>query len=111
MNNLAVLFQKERDPRALATAEKAYQLNSSDPLFADTLGWILMESGDLKRSAALLKQAVTSAPNSASMRYHYAVALWKGGDAAGARKELDAALKSKAPFPERSEAKALLAKL
>ena len=112
LNNVAVLYQQERDPRAAASAEKAYQLNPDDPSVADTLGWVLVDSGsDLKRGAAILKQAVAGAPRSASIRYHYAVALWKSGDSAGARKELDAALKTGGVFPEQSQAKALLAKL
>ncbi len=112
LNNLAVLYQQDHDPRAVASAEKAHQLNPDDPAVADTLGWILVEGGgDLKRGTTILKQAITGAPRSASIRYHYAVALWKGGDNAGARKELDAALKTGGAFPEQGQAKALRAKL
>lgn len=65
LNNLAVLYQQEHDPRAAAIAEKAYQLNPDDPLVADTLGWVLVDSGsDLKRGAAILKQAVAGASRS-----------------------------------------------
>ncbi len=112
LNNLAMLYQQEHDPRAMPSAEKAYQLNPDDPAVADTLGWILVEGGsDLKRGTIILKQAVTGAPRLASIRYHYAVALWKGGNSADARKELDAALKAGGAFPEQEQAKALRAKL
>ena len=67
--------------------------------------------GDLKRGTTILKQAVAGAPRSASICYHYAVALWESGDSAGAREELDAVLKVGGAFPEQSQAKALRAKL
>jgi Flp pilus assembly protein TadD len=78
-----------KDSRALPTAEAAYKLASNEPAIIDTLGWILVEQGDAKRAAQLLQQASAKAPQASDIRYHLAMALFKTGDKAGARKEAE----------------------
>lgn len=87
LNNLANLYQEEEDPRALATAEKAYKLETDNPGIADTLGWILVKQGDPKRGLPLLEKAAARAPKQPEIRYHLAYALAKGGDVTRARRE------------------------
>lgn len=87
LNNLANLYQEEKDPRALATAEKAYKLQADNPGIADTLGWILVKQGDPKRGLPLLEKAAARAPKQPEIRYHLAYALAKGGDVTRARRE------------------------
>lgn len=87
LNNLANLYQEEKDPRALATAEKAYKLQTDNPGIADTLGWILVKQGDPKRGLPLLEKAAARAPKQPEIRYHLAYALAKGGDVTRARRE------------------------
>jgi len=111
LNNLAMLYYKERDVRARATAEKAYQLAPQHPMIADTLGWVLVEQGEAGRGLELLRKAKDAAPRAAEIRFHYAIALTKTGDKTQARKELQALLADKNPFPQREEAAALLAQL
>lgn len=112
LNNLAFAYQQSKDNRALPTAEAAYKLASNEPAIIDTLGWILVDQGgDAKRAAQLLKQATDKAPQSGDIRYHLAMALFKSGDKAGARKELEQALASNRPFPGADEARALLKQL
>jgi Flp pilus assembly protein TadD len=108
LNNLATLYQKEKDPRALATAEKALKLESDHPSILDTLGWILIEQGQLPRATELLRKAAEKAPKSGTIRYHLAVALSKGGDKANARKQLEAAISLGQAFKELDDAKAML---
>ena len=108
LNNLAMLYQEVGDPRALETAERAYRMSPDDPRVLDTLGWQLVQSGNASRGADLLRQALAKAPDATSLRYHYAAALAKSGDRAGARRELDGLLKSNKTFPEREQAQALL---
>jgi putative PEP-CTERM system TPR-repeat lipoprotein len=110
-NNLAVLYQREKDKRALTTAEQAYKLTPEHPVILDTLGWILVEQGQMGRGVELLRKAVEKAPKADSVRYHYAVALARTGKQPQAKQELDALIKSKRAFPELEDAKALLAKL
>lgn len=111
LNQLANAFQQTQDKRALATAEKAYKLMPDNPAIQDTLGWILLEQGQHSRALDLLKLAAAKAPNFQVIRYHYAVALHRMGQAAKARQELDAALAIKSPFPGRADAEALRKKL
>ncbi len=92
LNNLAWSYQQDKDKRALATAEKAQQLAGDNPTIMDTLGWILAEQNQVERALPILKKASDLAPKAADIRGHYAAALWKKGDKAAARKELQAAL-------------------
>ncbi len=108
LNNLASLYHKEKDPRALATAEQALKLAPTNPSVMDTVGWILVDQGPLPRAIDLLRKAAEAAPKVGAIRYHLAVALSKQGDKSGARKELEAAIASGDKFPELDAAKALL---
>jgi len=108
LNNLADLYQKEKDARALATAEQALKLAPDHPGIMDTLGWILVEQGQLPRATTLLRKAVDKAPKVGVFRYHLAVALSKSGDKANANKELEAAIATGQKFPELENAKAML---
>jgi putative PEP-CTERM system TPR-repeat lipoprotein len=111
LNNLAWLYLKEKDPKAKATAEQAYKLAPRSPQVKDTLGWILVQNGELVRGLDLLRQAVGLAPEDSTLRYHLAVALARTGDKTAARKELDQALRPGKPFPETEQAKKLLQEL
>ncbi len=108
LNNLAWAYQQEKDPRALATAEQANKLAPDTAPLMDTLGWMLVEQGDLKRGIPLLEKAVAKAPQANDIRYHLAAGLHKAGDKARARKELDKALADGKPFSQLEEARALL---
>jgi putative PEP-CTERM system TPR-repeat lipoprotein len=111
LNNLANLYQRENDGRALGTAEQAFKLAPDNPAVQDTLGWILVERGQAQRGLELLNKAVSKAPKSASMRYHQAVALARTGNKSGARKVLEKLLSDTQKFPDADAAKALLKSL
>jgi putative PEP-CTERM system TPR-repeat lipoprotein len=111
LNDLALLYQKEKDPRALATAEQAYQLKPDNPEIMDTLGWILVEQNNTVRGTELLQKATATAPTSTVIRYHWAAALAKSGDKAQARRELADLLAKNKAFPERLEVQELLRQL
>ena len=111
LNNLAWLYQQEKDTRALATAEQAYLLKPDSATIMDTLGWILVQQGDTARGLKLLKAASEKAPAATGIRYHWAAALAKSGDRAGARRELADLLVKNKKFPERQEAQELLKQL
>ncbi|MGO9446978.1 MAG: XrtA/PEP-CTERM system TPR-repeat protein PrsT [Thiobacillaceae bacterium] len=111
LNNLAGLYQREKDNRALATAEQAYRLAPNNSGVADTLGWILVDQGQLPRATELLVKAASMSPKVATIRYHYGVALAKAGRNAEAKKEIEAAIAMGQPFAESAEAKALLNRL
>lgn len=88
LNNLALLYQQQRDPRALPMAEKVHKLNPESPSHADTLGWILVQQGQHKRGLQLLEKAVAGSPSNPEIRFHYASALANSGQSVQARKEI-----------------------
>ena len=110
-NNLAWAYFKARDPRALKVAEEALKLRPNDPAINDTLGWILLQQGNVARGTELLGIAAKGLPNEPSVRYHYASALAKSGVRERARAELATALALGKPFADREQAVALLQEL
>lgn len=88
LNNLAVLYQEERDPRALPMAEKGYKHNPDNPAHIDTLGWILVQQGQSARGLQLIEKAAVRAPRHPEIRFHKAYALAKMGQVAQARQEI-----------------------
>lgn len=110
-NNLAQAYLQLKDKRALASAEQAAKLVPNHPAIMDTLGWVLVEQGDVARGLPLLQKAAAAAEGNGEIRYHYAAALSKSGDKAGARKELEQLLAKGNSFPQLDEARALLKQL
>ncbi len=95
LNNLAVLYQEESDPRALTMAEKVYKLNPDSPDHIDTLGWILVQQGQSARGLQLIEKAAAGAPRNPEIRFHKAYALAKAGQVAQARREISQLQKMK----------------
>ncbi|HQU16076.1 MAG: hypothetical protein B7Z66_08005 [Chromatiales bacterium 21-64-14] len=111
LNNLAWLYGEQGDPKALHYGREAYRLAPDQVETIDTLGWILVRQGQAKSGLTLLQKAVLQDPGNQEIRYHRAVALDKTGNAAAARADLETIIRSKAAFPSRSDAVALLKKL
>jgi putative PEP-CTERM system TPR-repeat lipoprotein len=82
LNNLAWLYQQQKDSRALVIAEQAYGIAPNNPIVLDTLGWILAEGGQRRRAEGLLKRAVHLAPDNADIRRHLEAILAKPDQAA-----------------------------
>jgi putative PEP-CTERM system TPR-repeat lipoprotein len=111
LNDLAWAMHRVGDKGALAYAERALKLAPRNPAVMDTLGSILLDSGELKRSLALLQQASALAPDASEIRFHFGLVLAKTGDKRGARRELERLLAAPGEFARRAEATALLATL
>jgi cellulose synthase operon protein C len=80
LNNLAWLYNRKGDARALATAERALEFAPESAHVMDTLGWILHQRGDNARALELISKAAGLAPDVAEIRYHHAVLLAETGD-------------------------------
>jgi putative PEP-CTERM system TPR-repeat lipoprotein len=111
LNNLANLYQRANDPRALGLAEKAYKIQPQDPAIQDTLGWLWVEKGRPEKGLELLAKAAGQAPKIPTIQYHYAVALARTGDKSKASSVLQRTLAGRTDFPEAKAAQELLAKL
>jgi putative PEP-CTERM system TPR-repeat lipoprotein len=108
LNNLALAYQQLQDVRAQQVAERAYTLANDQPVIMDTLGWILIERGDTARGLAILRKASAQAPQARDIRYHVAMGLYKTGDKAAARKELELLASGNMRFAQADEVRALL---
>lgn len=111
LNNLATLYGRHQDKRALATAQAAWRLAPDNPSVLDTLGWVLSESGQPGPGLPHLRKALAGQPDEPEIRWHLAVTLARASDRAGAIAELDRLLASRVAFAQRDEARALLEKL
>ena len=111
LNNLAFVAGQLGDPNAVKYAEQALDAAPKSAAVQDTLGWLLVEKGDVNRGVELLRQAAASAPNAGGIRLHLAKGLLKAGDRAGARSELEAIMKLDRQTDARAEAEKLLATL
>lgn len=107
LNNLAWLYQQVHDPRAEATAKRAYELAPDLPAVADTYGWILVEAGRAPAALPILEKAVAAPGASTEMRYHHAVALARAGRHDEARVSLRRLL-AIAGFAQAAQARELL---
>ena len=56
-NNLALLYHRAGDDRALAMAVRANELAPDEPSIIDTLGWMMVQAGDLDAGLDVLRDA------------------------------------------------------
>jgi tetratricopeptide (TPR) repeat protein len=124
-NNLAWLYAvtgKGNLDEAVKLAQGVVQKNPNIAGFVDTLGWVYYKKSLYGAAAEQLQKAVTldeeaarvnKVSPSASYHYHLGMALKGKGDAAGAKRELEASIRlaDKAPFADIEEAKKALTSL
>jgi putative PEP-CTERM system TPR-repeat lipoprotein len=107
LNNLAWLYHEEGSNKGIPYAEHAHELAPDQAEVTDTLGWLLVQNGDINRGLVLLQEAAVKAPHIPEIRYHMAVALTKAGRRDEARKVLDRLLKSGKGFQGIEDARKL----
>ena len=110
-NNLAWLYHKTGDPRALAQAEEAHRLSPDEPAVLDTIGWILVQQGDAARGVFYLREAQSRATRDLSIRFHLAVGLHRIGRSDEALRELERLLAAGEAFDDIEDARSLHAQL
>lgn len=108
LNNLADIYARLQDKRALETAESAYRLKPDDADVMDTYGVVLSREGRHEAALDMLKKARARKPDSASIKLDHALALARAGKAQTARIEYDALLASGAKIELDQESRALL---
>ena len=111
LNNLAWAASQLKRPEALEHAERAHELAPENPNIMDTLGVILVGSGQTERGLALLGRAAELAPDAHQIRLNFAKALLKVERKAAARKELEPLATLDTRLPVQQEAAKLLAGL
>jgi predicted Zn-dependent protease len=108
LNNLAWLYGEQKHPRALAVAEQALAASPQNPAVMDTVGWVMVNQGEVKRGLELLRQAAARMPDNPELQWHVANAYAKAGEKASARLELERLINSGRNFPQQAEVKKLL---
>ena len=108
LNNLAWVYNKQNDDRAIDLAERAYRQNPESPAILDTYGWVLLQQGETEKALGILQQAAKALPDVAEVQYHKAVAVYRSGDKAAALSELKALLDSGVAFEGREDARAIV---
>lgn len=110
LNNLAWLMMDRSPSDAKEYALRAYELAPESAAAADTLGWILLQTGDIEGGRSLLDKAAQNSGDP-SIHYHWVVALHKSGAVVEAKRVLSSLLRETKNFPERAEAEKLLKRL
>lgn len=89
LNNVAWTMARQGKPGALEYAEKANKLAPNQPVFMDTLGYVLSEAGQYDRAIEVQKQAIAAQPNTPMFKLTLANIYIKAGKKAEAEKELN----------------------
>ena len=76
---------------------RAHRLAPKDPAIQDTLGWILVEQGQVDKGLRQLRDARLRDPQNPEIRVHLAAALAKSGRRDEAKREVEELLKSAPP--------------
>ncbi len=111
LNNLALIYQHDGDPRALDYARRAIAKAPDNAQIADTLGWLLAQKDDIAGGVKLLRRAHDLSPQDLDTQYHLAYALNQAGNKDAAATLLKSALSSGADFESKGDAQALLGRL
>jgi Flp pilus assembly protein TadD len=107
LNNLANLQLKLKDAGAQQSAERAHALLPNASIVLDTLGWILVQKGQIAAGLKYLREARLRDPSNGEIRLHLAVALANAGRKAEARAELKEALTLSGDLAASEHARAL----
>lgn len=107
LNNLAWLYSIEKNPAALATAKKAYDLAPTVATVADTYGYILFQQGEAERAVKILEAAAIKAPLAKDIQYHLAKVYSQTGKQKQAKEILMKILQDSEPFSEEKNAREL----
>lgn len=107
LNNLALIYAREKKSGAVELAQKAFELRPDSAEITDTLGWVLVLSGQPDQGLKHLRDAQVIATAPGGVDYHVAYALEKLGRYAEAERTVATALERGGDFPEREAAEVL----
>ena len=111
LNNLAWVKHQLKQPTARQDAERALELAPENAVVMDTLGVILVDTGEQDRGLELLGSAAERSPQAHNIRLNFAKALVKAKRKDAARKELEALAKLDSRNPIQQQAVKLLGTL
>lgn len=107
LNNLAWAYMEAKDPRALATAQRARTLSGDAPLVIDTLASILLATGKSAEAIEMWQKALEKSKDQPVLALHLAQAYVQIGDIPKARATLRPILLLEPSTSEWKQAKVL----
>lgn len=111
LNNLAMIYYKQNDPKSLEMAEQAYRQAPDSAAIADTYGIVLLQRGQSREALTVLQKAAELAPNVAEVQFNLAKAHQANGNKATAINILEKIVADSGTFENKQEAADLLNKL
>ena len=108
LNNLALMTWRDDPTAARSYAQRGVVASNENPQALDTLGIILLKTGDSQAAADVFGRALAGAPDNLNFALHKAAALLESGDTGEARRILEAITSSGDEFEERARAEQLL---
>ncbi|MEM6999037.1 MAG: tetratricopeptide repeat protein, partial [Pseudomonadota bacterium] len=113
-NNLAMLLADYRgDESSLNRAERLIDIieNDNNPVYMDTIGWVLYKQNKLTEAIPYLESAVDAYPELAVLNYHLGMAYLKAGEYDKAKSALMIATSTENKYLGFDEAKKALEKI
>jgi tetratricopeptide (TPR) repeat protein len=113
LNNVAYLLADTGGSldEALKDARRAVELDSKQPRYNDTLGWVYYKQNLNDTALQVFRGLTETNPDNPTFHYHFAMVLLKKGDKATAKSELQNALSKKPTDEVRHSVEAELSKL
>jgi tetratricopeptide (TPR) repeat protein len=102
LNQLAWLLAQQQTnlDEALQLADEVCKKDLGNIAALDTRAWILYSQQKFPEARKELEQLIRAAPDQPYVQYHWGLALWKTGDAPGAKAVLTKLLKEQPKFAE-----------
>jgi len=106
LNNLADICSEYLNlpDKAFEYARAARDVAPSDPVPADTLGWILFKRGEYQRALTLLRESTDKMPGEPEAWFHLGMTHYMLGEEQPARTAFERAIQSGKPFRGKDEA-------
>jgi putative PEP-CTERM system TPR-repeat lipoprotein len=111
LNNLAMLYQDQNDPKSLDYAKQAYNKSPNSAAIADTYGTSLLKQGQNKEALETLKKAAELAPTAYDIQFHLAKAYDANGNTKTAIEILEKIVSIQDKFTTKESAIGLLNEL
>lgn len=110
LNNLSLLYAEKlgQVEKGYTLARQAWEISPSDPMVADTLGWIHYYRGQYETGLPLLQTSVEAFPGDPDILYHLAMIYYQLGLEENARQTFQRALATTADSPNKVDARSRL---
>ncbi len=111
MNNLALLYLKKDNQKAISYADQVLKIAPDDPNVLDTVGQIYYQMNNFEKAVSYLEKAAEIMPDAVLFHYHLGLCYYKMLKLKEAKKALELSISKDQNVPWQSEVKQLLEKI